>query len=840
MAGKIDPRLSKEVSLLGHVLGTYIRHQEGGPALALVEKARLLSKKARSGNARAGTELQALFRRSSDRDLAALSKAFCEFMRLANTAEQSHRLRTLDEGEVKMEDRLEGVLKSLSRRVGKSKLRQTIQELKIDLVLTAHPTEAMPPLTRRACRMVADGLRNEDALELARGVETLWTSDAVRLRKPTPLEEALSTFSIVEDSLWSSVPKAARLCEDLLGEKMPADWSPFRFSSWMGGDRDGNPFVTAEMTRRIRHEARRMALKLFARDLEQLAVDLDFHQDRKDPRSLATLLRTWSERLRKEERDLEHGRRSARAVREDDLRKVLHALHDRLEKAGLRAVAAGPLTDILRRLQAFGLGLFRLDIRQSSDVHEKVIQELTKKTLGREYSSLTESEKIKFLLKKPSLQAKAKLGPEGQDLRELFQDLSQSGGEGFNCFIVSMTEGVSDLLEAYWLQRAFGLKKTLPVVPLFETPEALGAAPAIMKEFWTHLPREHAKEDQQIMLGYSDSTKRGGLLASAWTLHRVQRDLEKEAVRLKKNLVFFHGRGGSIGRGGGPVREALRSLPVGSRLHRIRITEQGESIESKFGLPGIALRSFELYLMAVLEGRFEKPSRYREHWSRIMNEIAVDSEAAFRAFIYGDPGFNHFFRAVTPVEELGVLKIGSRPSRRKKTTDLNALRAIPWIFSWTQTRALLASWCGAGGPLHAYWKNGQSGALKKMYREWPFFQSTIDLLEMVLAKSDMETFELYAQALLESEDLGRARAVKTEYETAVRIILKIKDERRLLEKASSLRESIEIRTRYVEVLNRLQIEILKRRRRHGKESEILDQALALTISGIAAGMRNTG
>ncbi|HRO67660.1 MAG TPA: phosphoenolpyruvate carboxylase, partial [Pseudobdellovibrionaceae bacterium] len=474
-----------------------------------------------------------------------------------------------------------------------------------------------------------------------------------------------------------------------------------------------------------------------------------------------------------------------------------------------------------------------------SDIHEKIIDELTKKTLPGGYSALGENEKVEFLLKTPRIKGTPRLGEEGRDLRELFREMNAEGSEGFNCFIVSMTESVSDLLEARWIQQAFGMKDPLPVVPLFETPDALENAPAVMKEFWKHLPKKQVREDQQIMLGYSDSTKRGGLLASAWTLHRVQRDLEKEARRRKKSLVFFHGRGGSIGRGGGPVRVALRSLPMGTRLHRIRVTEQGESIESKFGLPGIALRTFELYMMAVLEGRFEKTSKHRDQWARMMDRIGEESQADFRAFIYEDPGFNRFFRAVTPVEELGVLNIGSRPSRRKKTTNLDSLRAIPWIFSWTQNRALLASWCGTGRVLRSYWDRGQGETLKRMYREWPFFQSTLDLLEMVLAKSDMETFRLYASHLLEGDDLRRAQAVQAEYEITVRMIQKVMGERRLLQHHPVLRESIEVRTRYVEVLNRLQIEVLKRRR-GGKASKTLDRALALTISGIAAGMRNTG
>lgn len=828
-----DRRLAKDVKWVGQILGDCIRTHLGSKGFEAVESSRQLSKKARSGDLRSGAQLQQRISRASDQQLLDLAKAFCEFMRISNTAEQTHRLRLLEEGKVRESDRLFGVLSRFEKEVGRKHLLKALLETEIDLVLTAHPTEAMPTLTRRACRQLADGLWQGDEARLKLAIETLWASPSISAKKPTPLEEAITNFSIVEDSLWESVPRLARLCEDTLNEELPADWSPFRFSSWMGGDRDGNPFVTAEMTKAVRREARLIALRLFGRDLDRLLIELKLPFLMKD-KDLTQELQRWRDRLRTEERELRENLPVSQPVSEKELTDFLKALRERIAQASYHAIARGPLTSTLRRLKAFGLGLLRMDLRQASDIHEQIVEALAVLPSGRRYSEMTEDEKVEFLKKPIKLKEKPVLSPEGEDYRDLFAQMAREGTEGFNVLIVSMAESASDLLEADWLQRAFGLKAPLPVVPLFETPEALADSVSVMKRYWSETKSSGARS-QIVMLGYSDSTKRGGLLASAWTLHRIQREMEAQAKKAGVSVIFFHGRGGSIGRGGGPVREAMRSMPVGTDLKRLRVTEQGESIESKFGLPGLAVRSFELYLMAVLEARLEKPHPRRDLWAQKMDQVAEASQKAFREFVYENPDFNEFFRQVTPVQELGLLKIGSRPSRRKKGIDLESLRAIPWIFSWTQNRALLASWLGTGEGLSQL----SLRELQDMQKSWVFFQSVLGLIEMVMAKADMKTFRLYADQLLEPELQGQADRLIKNYEQTVRLIRKVRGEKSLLTFQPALRESIEIRTPYVEVMNRLQIEILKRRHA-GSSSDVLEQAMALTISGIAAGMRNTG
>ncbi|MCB0384923.1 MAG: phosphoenolpyruvate carboxylase, partial [Bdellovibrionales bacterium] len=528
-----------------------------------------------------------------------------------------------------------------------------------------------------------------------------------------------------------------------------------------------------------------------------------------------------------------------------EILEPLQLCYRSLIEIGARDLAEGRTLDLIRRLEAFGVSLLGLDIRQSSDVHEAVVAEIFAANGWNSYSDLSEENRQHLLISKIENADEIKLPKSwkfelGADVIATCKLLDDFPPDCFRTYVISMTEEPSDVLEVLFLFKAAGVRRRLAIAPLLETPEALAQSEKIISDLWKIKPyAKIASGYQQIMLGYSDSGKRSGRLCSAWMLHQVQSKLDQLAASLNVEFEYFHGRGGSIGRGGGPVHLALSALPRGSGNGRIRVTEQGESIHAKFGLPGIAERTMELYLSGVLGSALAKPPKEKKAWAGLMNQLGKESEIAFRQFIYHNPRFLDFFAQVTPIQELSLLKIGSRPAKRKKDFSFESLRAIPWIYSWTQNRGLLPSWLGLGEALEYGIAKGHLKDLKLMYKEWPFFASTLSIFEMVLAKVDLPVFEYYSDRLADPSSQELSRQMIASYHLACRNLSKITGHKELLAKSPVLRRSIDVRTPYVDVLNLMQAHFLKIYRENPDDPWVR-RILAITISGISAGMRNTG
>lgn len=422
---------------------------------------------------------------------------------------------------------------------------------------------------------------------------------------------------------------------------------------------------------------------------------------------------------------------------------------------------------------------------------------------------------------------------------DTFAMAAKIGDESLGAYVISMSEYPSDVLAVELLKKEFGIKNGLRVVPLFERIDDLNRAESVIADLlkidWY---RNHIQGKQEVMIGYSDSAKDGGLLTAAWSLYKTQENLAKLCKKENIKLTLFHGRGGTVGRGGGPTYQAIHSQPPGSIDGKIRVTEQGEMIQAKFGIPGIALRTLELYTSATLKATLLPPSAPKAEWRSLMEELANTACLVYRE-VLSHKDFIAYFRAATPEIELGTLKIGSRPARRRVDGGIKSLRAIPWIFAWTQTRLMLPSWLGVGDALNKIIQQGREAELITMYNEWPFFKTTIDLLEMVLAKAEPAIAAQYDEALVAEELKALGADLRNRFDETVKVILKIVGHQKLLESNSVLRRSIDVRNPYVDPINLVQIEILRRLRANATDSTLQD-ALLVTFNGVAAGMRNTG
>ncbi len=886
--------LKRDIRFLGQILGQMLQRFGAQNLLQEVEKLRHLAKEVRRGAGSEGAlvaRLERHFQKMDPTTRHQVAKAFTEFLRLANIAEQQHRVRRrLHYESVSPRPQpgsIEATLQGL-KPAQKRELKGILSHLQIDLVLTAHPTETQKRSAIRRYKRIAQALGDLEDPKLSRWkriqvhqemeqhIQALWLTDVVPESKPTPLAEARFGTSVVEETLWEALPELYRkldyFSQRFLGEGLPIDSSPLIFSSWIGGDRDGNPFVTAEVTRQILFQSLKQALNLYQAELNKLVEDFSFSQA--SPRLLAKVKSPTEpyrqifldliERLKETRSFLYTNPRAftdapQRALRQvNDLLEPLKLCQESLCEVGALELANGRLIDLIRRLRGFGLVLLPLDIRQSADVHSEAVADLCRKLLGIDYLVLSEKERQKFLLGQIKKMTRSRrpvgegLHLQGADLQEMTQEVLQTcrlleefPRGSFRSYIIAMAEQASHVLEVWFLMSWAGVKSPPQLVPLLETPESLDRAPKLMKELFSHSEyRQHIHHHQQVMIGYSDSAKRSGRLSASWTLYRAQEELEQLGRDYSVQMEFFHGRGGSIGRGGGPIHLALQSQPQGLSSPRLRITEQGESIEAKFGLPEIAGRTLELYVSGVMESHLAKGKKISSLWSRVMQELAEDSAQAFRSRIEQDPHFLPHYLQITPLEELSFLKIGSRPKKRKKQFTLESLRAIPWIFSWTQNRSLLPSWLGVGEALERQITEGRLTELQKMYSQWPFFRATMDLIEMVLAKADPAIVRYYSKVLVEDALQRRTQEDLQSYQRAVKAVLAVTGHRQLLEGHPVLRRSIDVRTPYVDVLNVLQAQLLLTHRQHKTQGASVDaqleKTMALTISGISAGMRNTG
>lgn len=849
--------LRADVRHLGSVLGEVLRRREGEDFFALVERVRALSRQARGGDAGAAASLASLTRGLDVQTATSLARAFGHFLALANVAEQHHRLRRgrhYRRAGVPQAWSLDEALPRLVREgVEPAALAARGAALEVELVLTAHPTQAMRRATRLRHRRIAAALFERDrpdatpqelehaSQSIEREVLGLWLSEDVPPERPTPLEEARGGLAVVEDTLWATLPRVLREYDAVLrrttGAGLPLDAAPLRFASWMGGDRDGNPYVTAEVTRQVCAEARARACQLFAGEVRKLCDALSVGPA---PPDFLARAEGSTEPYRVVLEGL-LARLEAGEVRTlDALLEPLLACHGALCAAGAQALAEGRLTDVVRQAHAFGLSLLPLDIREDAEVHVDALEAAFGHLGLGGYRALDEEARLaalESLLARPPPEA----FPPDPALDEVLATLRVCDAQppgALGTYVVSMARAASDVVAVQALQHLAGVRRPLPVAPLFETLDDLQRAAAVLRRLFAvpgYLAR--AGRAQQVMVGYSDSAKDAGRLGSAWALYQAQESLVAVCREAEVELTLFHGRGGTVGRGGGPTHLAIRSQPPGSVARRLRVTVQGEMIEAQFGLPGIAARSLEVYLSAALEAALLPAPTPRPEWRAQMDALAAASVEAYRAVVQRDPDFVPYFRAATPEPELGLLRIGSRPARRAGGGGVESLRAIPWIFAWTQTRLLLPSWLGVGEALALLEGPGAAQA-QEMVRAWPFFRSTLELIEMVLAKAEPEIAAYYERVLVPAGLHRLGQALRQSFSQTAQRLLALKGQRALLENNPVLQRSIALRNPYVDPINMLQAVLLERLR--AAHDPALEHALAVTVHGVAAGMRNTG
>ncbi|MBV1786910.1 phosphoenolpyruvate carboxylase [Marinobacterium sp. D7] len=862
--------LRDDVRMLGESLGRTISSDLGPDFLERVEHIRQLAKAGRNQERPEHQQLLEALGELHEDEVLPVARAFTQFLNLANIAEEHHRVRRrLDNAAVQeAPDELQDLLTRLQQQgYSADQLLETLKTLNIDLVLTAHPTE----VNRRTLIQKYDAI-TECLKQLDRGapcqtrvdelINQIWHTDEIRKQRPTPVDEAKWGFAVLENSLWSAVPRfLRRLDTELrasLGRGLPLDCCPVRFSSWMGGDRDGNPNVTAEVTQEVLLLARWEALDLYIRSVDELRGELSMFRASAEMKAVVgdvdepyrTLLGSLKHDLLITREGIESQLDGyvpevpLPVMQPEQLLAPLQLCHRSLIECGMAGIAAGKLEDLIRRVACFGLTMVRLDIRQNADRHAAVLDELTGfYGLGR-YTQWSETDKQAFLLRelnsrRPLLPRQWTPSAEVQEVLDTCRVVADADPSALGSYVISMASRPSDVLSVILLLREQGISHNLRVVPLFETLDDLDNACACIEAlFEIDWYRSYVNGQQEVMIGYSDSSKDAGQLAAAWGQYRAQEALTALCARHKIKLTLFHGRGGTVGRGGGPSHTAILAQPPGSVAGSLRVTEQGEMIRFKFGVPELAIRNMELYTGAVLQATLAPAPAPDREWRDEMDSLAAAGLGSYRAVVREDPQFVPYFRCATPEQELAKLPLGSRPAKRRADGGVESLRAIPWIFAWTQIRLMLPAWLGSDSALGEAIDNGELPRLQHMYRNWPFFRTYIDMLEMVLAKSDISIAAYYEQRLVSPELTALGSALRARLLKAVEQVKQVKSVKQLLDQNPVIRQSIDVRNPYIDPLHFLQAELLYRDR--NQPDQRLEQALMVTMAGISAGMRNTG
>ncbi len=876
---KIDARLRENVHLLGELLGNTIREQHGDAFLDKIERIRKGAKGARRGSADGARLLQETLDGLADDELLPMTRAFNQFLNLANIAEQYHQIRRRRPGEPTPSET--GVLGGLLERLkgegfGQEFLARQVGRLDIELVLTAHPTEVSRRTLIQKYDAIAAQLAARDhtdlgaaelariELQLQRLIAEAWHTEEIRRNRPTPVEEAKWGFAVIENSLWQALPNVLRQADQALrlgtGLHLPLEAAPIRFASWMGGDRDGNPNVTAKVTREVLLLARWVAADLFLRDVEglitalsmQTASDELLRHTGESAEPYRALLKGLRERLQAT-RDwasaaVEWDQPAPPAVLRDnrELREPLELCYHSLHACGMGVIADGALLDTLRRVAAFGLFLLRLDIRQDSARHVAAMEEITDYLGVGHYEQWDEQQRLEFLQRelsnrRPLLPPHFQPSADTAEVLATCRVVAQAPEASLGSYVISMARGASDVLAVQLLLKEAGLQRPMRVVPLFETLDDLNnAGPTIDRLLGLPGYRQRLHGPQEVMIGYSDSAKDAGTTAAAWAQYRAQENLVEVCRAHQVELLLFHGRGGTVGRGGGPAHAAILSQPPGSVAGRFRTTEQGEMIRFKFGLPDIAEQNLSLYLAAVLEATLLPPPMPEPQWRETMERLAEEGVKAYRSVVRDDPQFVEYFRQATPEGELGRLPLGSRPAKRR-AGGIESLRAIPWIFAWTQTRLMLPAWLGWEQALRASLARGEADRLKEMRERWPFFTTRIDMLEMVLAKADADIAKRYDERLVSADLQPLGSDLRDRLSQAVEAVLGLTGQFELLAHSPDTLEAFSLRNTYLDPLHLMQTELLARSRQQSNPAESpLEQALLVSVAGIAAGLRNTG
>lgn len=878
---ELHPDLRENVRLLGELLGQSIRQHPGQECFELIEEIRAAAKADRRQESGSGQRLIQLLSRLTDDQLLPVTRAFNQFLNLANLAEQYHGIRRkrghqsdlMVESLGEVFDRLKG------QGIAPEELHDRVRDLRIEFVLTAHPTE----VARRTLIMKYDEMsdclarldhddllrhEHDEIIERLRQLVTeAWHTDEIRYERPTAVDEAKWGFAVIENSLWQALPRFLRSLDQSLltatGLGLPVDAAPIRVASWMGGDRDGNPNVTHDVTRRVFLLGRWMAADLYLRDIQALRAELSMWQandalravtgDSREPyrvvlarlRDRLVKTRDWAEaRVNDEPADT-----TDILYENSDLVEPLTLCYQSLIDCGLETVANGPLLDTLRRAHTFGLPLVQLDVRQEASRHAEAVAEIVAYLDLGDYLAWSEDERQTFLInelkgRRPLIPRHWKPSDPVREVLATCEVIAEQTPEALGSYVISMASKPSDVLNVILLLREAGMTFPMRVVPLFETLNDLSGAPASMSAlFELDWYRGYCNGHQEVMIGYSDSSKDAGQLMAAWAQYQAQEKLTDIARQYDLHLTLFHGRGGTVGRGGGPANRAILSQPPGSVNGSFRITEQGEMIRFKFGLPRLAEQSLTLYTTAVIEATLAPPPAPEPEWRDTMDWLTDRSLASYRKVVREDPDFVSYFRQATPEQALGKLALGSRPARRNATGGVESLRAIPWIFAWTQMRLMLPSWLGSDVALREAAESGRLPLLQDMMARWPFFRTYVDMLEMVLAKADLRIASYYEKTLVEPGFQHLGDDLRQRLTGCIEQVKALKNQDALLQAEPVFAHSMRVRTPYTDPLHYLQAELLRRDRENseaGQVPELVERALKVTMAGIAAGMRNTG
>lgn len=876
---RIDQRLRDNVNLLGTLLGNTMAEQRGNEFLEKIELIRTGAKAARRGSQEGRQQLEATLENLAEDELLPVARGFSQFLNLANIADQYHlmRRRRDDEAPAFENQMLAQVLERLKAQ-GESPqaLAKAVAELDVELVLTAHPTE----VSRRTLIMKYDyiaqqlgKLDHQDLSQTERDtivnklrtlITEVWYTNEIRSSQPVPQDEARWGFAVIERSLWYAIPNVLRHVDNTLREAgagpLPLTATPIRFASWMGGDRDGNPNVTAKVTSHVLRLARWIAADLYLRDISKLTSELSMQNASAELLAIAgesdepyrVVLKRLRARLRNTRAELLDAITNnlplpANIIHDqNELLEPLLLCHRSLHDSGMGNVADGDLLDCIRRVTTFGLSLVRMDIRQDAARHTSAMDEITQWLGLGAYGEWSEEQRQAFLLKelnnkRPLLSADFAPSADTQEVLDTCKVIARAPMASMGTYVISMASNPSDVLAVKLLLKEAGVRRAMRIAPLFETLDDLdNAADAIRQLLSLDDYRQRLVGPQEVMIGYSDSAKDAGTTAAAWAQYRAQEELVKVCAEQGVELLLFHGRGGTVGRGGGPAHEAILSQPPGSVAGRFRTTEQGEVIRFKYGMPDVAAQNINLYLAAVLEATYLPPVAPKPEWRAVMDRMAADGLQGYRQVVRDEPQFVDYFRQATPEQELGRLPLGSRPARRR-TGGIESLRAIPWIFAWTQTRLMLPAWLGWETALANAQARGEGELLNQMRDQWPFFRARIDMLEMVLLKADSGIARLYDERLVEPKLRPLGEKLYAHLQQAVEHVLALTGEAHLLERHPIVRASISVRDTYLDPLHLLQVELLERSRKLGdQQGAAIERAMLVTVAGIAAGLRNTG
>ncbi len=881
--------LREDISLLGTFLGRVIKDQEGLAFFKIVEKLRLLSKNTflEKNKSKVFSKISKEVKKLSPEKTFKITRAFSHILNLMNLAESldaSRKLNEYDNPYFKSKNQnlfIEDIISSLfkNKKISDQKIYEQATKLDIGIVLTAHPTEVKRrTLIQKYANLISIMEQRHlykkypsKIIELDRKlyseIAIIWKTDELKRTKPSPLDEARWGLAVIEDSLWDTIPKVYKRLNDIfrknLKKDLPRNFNPIQFGSWMGGDRDGNPNVTAEITNKVILFSRWQAAKLYEKELTKLIQDLSMVECSAKIKRVTgnsyepyrVFLRPIRDKLRLTHKLIEDHLNNNTILDEkkliqdsDEITIPLREVRNSLKLNRGQHIANADLLDLMRRVRCFGINLAKLDIRQESDRHEKLLNEIFKKKKKINYSSLSEVEKIK-LINNSIKQSKSFVNninlkdKENKEVWSTFKQIAKTPDQCLGAYIISMTSSSSDILSVYFLQMQAQIKNLLRVVPLFETLEDLKNANGVMKNLFK-LPwyRKMINSKQEVMIGYSDSSKDAGKLSASWHQYKLQEELRNIAKKYKIDLVFFHGRGGSPGRGGGPIQATLKSQPSGTVNGKIRITDQGEVIQQKYGYKPLAEYNLCSYIGAVMDASLNPPPRSKKNWRELIQKMSEISTSAYRKYLNQSEDFIRYFKTVTPHKSLGKLAIGSRPTKRKNVDNIQSLRAIPWVFAWTQIRLMLPGWLGTTEALRYGSIKKFSRTLTDMERNWPYFVSTMDILDMVISKVDTEISVIYENNLADKSLKRIGKKLRFQFEALVKLHNKItpKD---VIKERKEFRKALFIRNNYTEMLNILQANIMKKltNKKYKKlDKKFLEDSLMTSIAGISAAMKNTG